>query len=156
LTRAFAPLYNAAGVAPSEEQDVAFWIFKSEPDAYSYDDLVRDGGTVWDGISNNAALLHLRSAAPGDLALIYHTGDERRAVGIAEVMSGPYPDPRLDDPKLVVVDVRPLHALSRPVGLAEIKADPFFADFALVRQGRLSVVPVTADQWARLLAMAEG
>lgn len=134
---------------------MAFWIFKTEPESYSFADLVRDGGTVWDGISNNAALLHLRAARPGDQVLIYHTGDERRAVGIAEVTSAPYPDPQLNDPKLVVVDVRPLRALPRPVTLAAIKADPFFADFALVRQGRLSVVPVTEEQWARLLAMAE-
>lgn len=134
---------------------MAFWIFKTEPESYSFADLVRDGGTVWDGISNNAALLHLRAARPGDQVLIYHTGDERRAVGIAEVTSAPYPDPQLNDPKLVVVDVRPLRALARPVTLAAIKADPFFADFALVRQGRLSVVPVTEEQWARLLAMAE-
>jgi predicted RNA-binding protein with PUA-like domain len=135
---------------------VAFWILKTEPDAYSYADLVRDGGTVWDGVSNNAALLHLRAARPGDQALIYHTGDERQAVGLAEVTSGPYPDPKLEDPKLVVIDLRPLRALPRPVGLAAIKADPFFADFALVRQGRLSVVPVGPEQWERLLAMAEG
>ncbi len=134
---------------------MAFWIFKTEPESYSFADLVRDGGTVWDGISNNAALLHLRAARPGDQVLIYHTGDERRAVGIAEVTSAPYPDPQLNDPKLVVVDVRPLRALPRPVTLAAIKADPFFADFALVRQGRLSVVPVTEEQWARLLAMAD-
>ena len=135
---------------------MAYWIVKTEPDAYSYADLVRDGSTVWDGVSNNAALLHMRRMAPGDQALVYHTGDERRAVGLAEVTSAPYADPALDDPKLVVVDLRPLRELPRPVELAAIKADPFFADFALVRQGRLSVVPVTDEQWARLLAMAEG
>jgi predicted RNA-binding protein with PUA-like domain len=135
---------------------MAYWIVKTEPDAYSYADLVRDGSTVWDGVANNAALLHMRRMAPGDQALVYHTGDERRAVGLAEVTSAPYADPALDDPKLVVVDLRPLRALPRPVELAAIKADPFFADFALVRQGRLSVVPVTDEQWARLLAMAEG
>ena len=91
---------------------------------------------------------------PGDLALIYHTGDERRAVGLAEITSAPYADPRAGDPKLVVVDVRPQRRLARPVTLADVKADPFFADFVLVRQGRLSVVPVTAEQWARLLALA--
>jgi predicted RNA-binding protein with PUA-like domain len=133
---------------------VAFWILKTEPDCYSYADLVREGATVWDGVSNNAALKHLRAMAPGDQALIYHTGDERRAVGVAEVTTGPYPDPQAGDPKLVVVDVRPARALASPVELAAIKADPFFTDFALVRQGRLSVVPVSAEQWARLLAMA--
>ena len=134
--------------------DSRFWLLKTEPEAYSYADLERDGATVWDGVSNNAALLHMRSMQPGDLALIYHTGDERRAVGLAEVTSAPYPDPRLDDPKLVVVDVRPLRTLRQPVTLAEVKAEPAFADFALVRQGRLSVVPVSPEQWRRLLAMA--
>lgn len=134
--------------------DSRFWLLKTEPEAYSYADLERDGATVWDGVSNNAALLHMRSMQPGDLALIYHTGDERRAVGLAEVTSAPYPDPRLDDPKLVVVDVRPLRTLRQPVTLADVKAEPAFADFALVRQGRLSVVPVSPEQWRRLLAMA--
>jgi predicted RNA-binding protein with PUA-like domain len=131
-----------------------FWLLKTEPDDYSYADLARDGATVWDGVSNNAALLHLRAMRPGDLALIYHTGGERQAVGLAEITSAPYPDPRGDDPKLVVVDVRPLRALKRPVALAEVKAEPAFADFALVRQGRLSVVPVAPEQWSRLMAMA--
>jgi predicted RNA-binding protein with PUA-like domain len=133
---------------------VAFWLLKTEPDVYSYANLERDGGTVWDGVSNNAALLHLRRMQSGDQALIYHTGDERRAVGLATITSAPYPDPQLDDPKLVVVDVAPLRRLARPVELAAVKADPFFAGFALVRQGRLSVVPVSEEEWARLLEMA--
>ncbi len=133
---------------------MSYWLLKTEPQAYSYADLLREGGTVWDGVTNNVALKHLRTMQPGDQALIYHTGDERRAVGLAEVTSAPYPDPRQDDPRLVVVDVRPLRLLPCPVDLATIKADPFFAEFALVRQGRLSVVPVTPEQWARLLAMA--
>jgi predicted RNA-binding protein with PUA-like domain len=131
-----------------------FWLLKTEPENYSYADLERDGATVWDGVSNNAALMHLRAMQPGDLALIYHTGDERQAVGLAEVTSAPYPDPKESDPKLVVVDIRPLRRLPQPVTLAAIKADPAFADFALVRQGRLSVVPVTEEQWSRLLGMA--
>jgi predicted RNA-binding protein with PUA-like domain len=134
--------------------DNRFWLLKTEPAAYSYADLERDGATAWDGVSNNAALLHLRAMRPGDLALIYHTGDERLAVGLAEIASAPYADPRLNDPKLVVVDIKPLRRLARPVTLATIKADPAFGDFALVRQGRLSVVPVSAEQWARLLALA--
>lgn len=133
---------------------MGYWILKTEPQAYSYADLSREGGTVWDGVSNNVALKHLRAMRPGDQALIYHTGDERRAVGLAEVTSAPYPDPQYNDPRLVVVDVRPLRPLPRPVELATIKADPFFAEFALVRQGRLSVVPVTPEQWSRLLALA--
>jgi predicted RNA-binding protein with PUA-like domain len=133
---------------------MSYWILKTEPDHYSYDDLERDGATVWDGVSSNAALKHMRDMRPGDLALIYHTGDERRAVGLAEVTSAPYADPRLGDPKLVVVDVRALRRLARPVTLAVVKADPAFAGFALVREGRLSVVPVAPEQWARLLALA--
>lgn len=132
----------------------AYWLLKSEPDAYSYDDLERDGKTVWDGVANNTALMHIRRVQPGDLALIYHTGDERRAVGVAEVISGPYPDPMQGSEKLAVMDVRAVRRLPRPVTLAAVKADPFFADFALVRQSRLSVVPVSAEQWERLLAMA--
>ena len=131
-----------------------YWLLKTEPEAYAYADLERDQATAWDGVSNNAALIHIRNMRPGDLALIYHTGDERRAVGLAEVTSAPYPDPKLDDPKLVVVDVRPLRPLGRPVSLADVKADPAFADFALVRQGRLSVVPVSPEQWLRLMALA--
>jgi len=132
----------------------SFWLLKTEPNNYSYADLEHDGATVWDGISSNAALMHMRKMRPGDLALIYHTGDERQAVGLAEVTSAPYADPRADDPKLVVVDVRPLRRLARPVTLARVKADESFAGFALVREGRLSVVPVTPEQWARLLALA--
>jgi predicted RNA-binding protein with PUA-like domain len=132
----------------------SYWILKTEPDKYSYADLERDGATVWDGISSNAALKHMRAMQPGDQALIYHTGDQRQAVGLAEVTSAAYPDPLAGEARLVVVNVRPLRMLARPVGLAAIKADPSFATFALVREGRLSVVPVSPEQWARLLAMA--
>ena len=131
-----------------------FWLLKTEPEHYSYADLERDGATVWDGVANNTALMHIRTMQPGDLALIYHTGDERQAVGLAEITSMPYADPQAGDPKLVVVDLRPLRRLFQPVTLVAVKADPEFADFALVRQGRLSVVPVSDAQWARLLGMA--
>lgn len=131
-----------------------YWLLKTEPDNYSYADLERDRTTVWDGVKNNAALMHMRTMQPGDLALIYHTGDERQAVGLAEVTSAPYPDPALDDPKLVVVDIRPLRRLARPVTLAAVKAIPEFATYALVREGRLSVVPTSDAQWARLLELA--
>ena len=131
-----------------------FWLLKTEPEHYSYADLERDGATVWDGVANNTALMHIRTMQPGDLALIYHTGDQRQAVGLAEITSAPYPDPQAGDPKLVVVDLKPLRQLPQPVTLTAVKADPAFADFALVRQGRLSVVPATEAQWARLLRMA--
>lgn len=132
----------------------SFWLLKTEPDVYSFADLVRDGATIWDGIANNAALKFMRSAQPGDLALIYHTGDERQAVGLAEITSAAYQDPKQSDPKLLVVDVRPLRPLAQPVTLAAVKADPFFAGWQLVREPRLSVMPVSAEQWARLLVMA--
>jgi predicted RNA-binding protein with PUA-like domain len=132
----------------------SLWLLKTEPDQYAYADLERDSATVWDGVSNNAALKNIRDMRPGDLALIYHTGDERQVVGLAEVTSAPYPDPKAGDPKLVVVDVKALRPLARPVTLAAVKADSAFADFALVRQGRLSVVPVSPEQWARLMWMA--
>lgn len=131
-----------------------YWLLKTEPGEYSFDDLLRDGSTVWDGVSNNAALMHMRTMQPGDPALIYHTGDERQAVGLAEVTSAPRPDPTAGDPKLVVVDVRAVRRLAQPVSLAAIKAEPAFADFALVRQGRLSIVPVPPNLWQRLLRMA--
>jgi predicted RNA-binding protein with PUA-like domain len=133
---------------------MAFWLLKTEPGDYAFADLERDGATVWDGIANNAALKHLRGARPGDLALVYHTGDERAAVGIAEITSAPYADPAETDARLVVVDVKPVRRLARPVTLAAVKADPFFAGFALVREPRLSVMPVTPAQWRRLLELS--
>lgn len=132
----------------------SYWLLKTEPDNYSYADLAYEGSTVWDGISNNAALKHMRAMQPGDQALIYHTGDERQAVGLAEVTSAAYPDPQQSDPKLLVVNVCALRPLAQPVTLAAVKADSAFAGFALVREPRLSVVPVSPEQWARLLAMA--
>jgi len=131
-----------------------YWLLKTEPSDYSYADLNRDGQTVWDGVSNNLALKHLRTIKTGDLAFLYHTGKERALVGIAEVTSDPYPDPKKSDAKLVVVDVKAKEALPQSVSLAGVKADSEFSDFALVRLPRLSVMPVTPPQWNRLLAMA--
>jgi len=134
---------------------MAYWLLKSEPDVYSYDDLVRDKKTVWDGVANNTALIHIRSMKKGDLALIYHTGDERRAVGVAEVVSSPYADPTQDSPKLAVVDVKPKKVLAKPVTLEQIKADPAFAGWDLLRIGRLSVVPVPEALWKHLEEMSK-
>ena len=131
-----------------------YWLLKSEPNDYGYEDLESDGKTRWDGVKNNLALKHMRTVKPGDQALIYHTGKEKAAVGIARVTSAPYPDPELDDERLVVFDIEPERRLERPVTLAEVKADPFFQDFALARVPRLSVMPVTAAYWKRLLRMA--
>ncbi len=131
-----------------------YWLLKTEPSDYSYANLKRDGKTVWDGVSNNLALKHLRNIKAGDLAFLYHTGKERALVGIAEVISDPYPDPSKSDAKLVVVDVKAKEELPQIVSLAEVKADSAFSDVPLVRLPRLSVMPVTLPQWNRLLAMA--
>ena len=126
---------------------MAHWLFKEEPTHYSFDDLVRDGKTVWDGIRNNLALKHLREVKKGDRVLYYHTGKEKAVVGVMAVTRGAYPDPQEQDERLVVVEVKPVARLARPVTLATLKADKRFGDFPLVRISRLSVMPVTADQW---------
>lgn len=130
------------------------WILKTEPSDYSFAQLRADRTTRWDGITNAAALKHLREIAKGDELLIYHTGDERALVGRATVTRGAYPDPNDADPKHVVIDVAAGAPLPRAITLAAIKAEPAFADLALVRQGRLSVVPVPPPQWRRLLQLA--
>lgn len=130
------------------------WLLKTEPTVYSFDNLQRDGHTVWDGVANALALRHLRSMAVGDCAFIYHSGDERQIVGIAEITRAAYADQNADDPKRVVVDLKSLEKLTKPVSLAAVKARPEFADFALVRISRLSVMPVSAKQWKLLCTMA--
>jgi len=130
------------------------WLLKTEPSTYSYADLERDKKAVWDGVSNALALKHLRAMKKGDLAFIYHTGDEKQIVGVADVTSDAYPDPKEKDPRLVVVDLRPRERLPRAVTLAEVKADAEFRDFELVRMGRLSVMPVGEARWKKLLRMA--
>ncbi|MFB3066252.1 MAG: EVE domain-containing protein [Planctomycetota bacterium] len=133
---------------------MACWLVKTEPDDYSFDDLVRDGRTRWDGIKNALALKHLRQMKKGDEVLIYHTGKQRALIGTATVLRAPHPDPEKDDPKLAVVDLKAGKALPAPVTLAAVKADRSFADFALVRMPRLSVMPVTAVQKRRLMTLA--
>jgi predicted RNA-binding protein with PUA-like domain len=135
---------------------MAYWLLKTEPSSYSFSDLERDGKTVWDGVANAQALIYLRQMQPADKALLYHSGDERAIVGVVTIVSSPYADPQLDDPKRAVVDVEVERRLPNPVTLSTIKADPFFAQFGLVRQSRLSVMPVDGEQWERLLALAEG
>jgi predicted RNA-binding protein with PUA-like domain len=137
-----------------------YWLLKTEPADYNFADLERDGMTTWDGVRNNAALKHMRAMQPGDLAFIYHTGGERAIVGIAEVSSMPYPDPAIPEaaeqkgPTPLVVDIRACRRLPQPVPLSAVKADAFFAEFALVKQARLSVMPVETDQWQRICQMA--
>jgi predicted RNA-binding protein with PUA-like domain len=135
---------------------MSFWLLKTEPSTYSFDDLVRDKKTVWNGVTNNTALKHIRSMKQGDSALVYHTGDARAAVGIAEIASDPYPDPKQKDSKLVVVDLKPKKKLPRPVTLDTIKADPVFEGLDLIRIGRLSIVPVPEKMWKRIEALSKG
>lgn len=131
---------------------MAYWLLKTEPSDYAYADLEADQGTLWDGVGNNLALKHLRQIRRGDQALIYHTGGERMVVGIAEVTSDPFPDPERENPRLVVVEVKPRRKLAEPIRLADIKSDPELKDFDLVRLPRLSVMPVTEAVWKRLLS----
>ncbi|HEY9821122.1 MAG TPA: EVE domain-containing protein [Candidatus Sericytochromatia bacterium] len=133
---------------------MAYWLLKSEPQDYSYTDLEREGRAVWNGVKNPLALKYLRTMEPTDQALVYHTGKEPQVVGIAEIVSLPYPDPRLDDPKLVVVDIQPVRSLSLPVTLAQLKQSGNFTDFDLIRIPRLSIVPVAAEYWQQILQLA--
>jgi predicted RNA-binding protein with PUA-like domain len=130
------------------------WLLKTEPSTYSFADLQRDRKTTWDGVSNPVALKHLAAMKQGDEAFIYHTGKEKAIIGIARVTKSAYPDPKLSDPKQVVVDLEPVAKLANPVALKSVKADRRFMDFALVRLSRLSVMPVNDAQWKALLAMA--
>lgn len=129
------------------------WLFKTEPSEYSYDDLEREKKSVWDGVSNNLALKNLREVRLGDVILIYHTGNEKAVVGIAEAVSEPYPDPAANDEKQVVVNLKPKRRLARPVTLNEIKANEALREFDLVRLPRLSVMPVAGQHWEALQEM---
>jgi predicted RNA-binding protein with PUA-like domain len=133
---------------------VAHWLLKTEPSTYSFDDLVRDGRTRWDGITNPVALRHLRAAAAGDLAVVYHTGDVRACIGAARILGPAYPDPDRGAGKLFVVDLQAGAPLARPVTLAEIRSDPAFSGSPLVRQGRLSFVPLTPAQWKAIESLS--
>ena len=132
------------------------WLFKTEPSAYSFAQLEADRRTVWDGVKNALALKHLSAVGKGDEVLFYHTGDEKAVVGIATVARGAYPDPKQKDAKLLVVDLEAGRALPRPVTLAEMRANSKLAGFDLLRLPRLSVMPVSAAQWAEILRMARG
>jgi predicted RNA-binding protein with PUA-like domain len=133
---------------------MANWLVKEEPTHYAFDALARDGRTRWSGVKNPLAQKHLRAMAKGDRVFYYHTGSEKAIVGIAKVLGEPYPDPDDRTGKMFVVDLAPVKRLPRPVTLAAIKADRFFADFALVRMPRLSVMPVSDEQWEHVLEMA--
>ena len=130
---------------------MAHWLMKSEPGSYSWDELVRDGGTEWDGVRNAAARLHLKAMKTGDEAFFYHSGDQRSVVGIMRIAREARPDPK--DPDWVSVRVEPVRPLG-PVTLRAIKADPRLAGMELIRQSRLSVAPVRGEEWAVLLELA--
>lgn len=131
-----------------------YWLVKTEPSSYSYEDMEKQETAVWDGVKNPVALKNLRAMHPGDQVLVYHTGDEKAVVGWATVVSAPYADPKQGDQNLTVIDLKAHRRLPQPVTLAQIKSDKTFADLPIVRQGRLSVSPVTAPQWKRLLKLA--
>jgi predicted RNA-binding protein with PUA-like domain len=149
----FARLIGALSIGSRKETfDVAYWLMKSEPENYGWADLVRDGGTEWDGVRNNAARLHLKAMKVGDEAFFYHSMSDKAVVGITRVTRGAEPDPKAPD--WVRVRVEPVRALPRPVTLAEIKAEPRLAKMELIRQSRLSVAPVRDEEWAKILGMA--
>ena len=130
---------------------MAHWLFKTEPSEYSYADLARDKRVVWEGISNATALIHLRAVKRGDTVIVYHSGKDKAAVGLAEVTRGAYADPKLGDAKRVVVDLKPVLPFARPVLLSDFRSDPLLKTTELVRITRLSVMPLTPAHHARVL-----
>ena len=131
------------------------WLMKSEPFKYSWDDLVKDGSTYWDGVRNYEARNNLAAMKKGDLALYYHSNEGKQVVGVVRVTGEAYPDPTTKDDRWVVVDVEPVVPFKRPVSLAEIKADSGLAEIALVRRGRLSVVPLTPAEFRHVMKLGK-
>lgn len=134
---------------------MSFWLLKSEPDVYSWDDLVAEGETVWNGVRNAQAANNLKAMAIGDEAFFYHSNIGKEAVAICRVTKTAYPDPTDDSGRWVAVSVAPVRPLARPVTLAAMKANPKLSDLQLIRQSRLSVVPVRPDEWTEILRMSE-
>lgn len=136
--------------------DRSYWLVKSEPAKYAYADLERDGRTVWDGVRNNAAALHLKAMKAGDEVLYYHSQEGLAVVGVAKVVKEAFPDATDPSGRFVAVELAPVRALKRPVTLKEMKAEPALAGLEMIRQGRLSVSPVRPQEWAAILKLAEG
>lgn len=132
-----------------------YWLVKSEPFKYSWDQFLKDKRTFWDGVRNYQARNNLQAMKKGDLVLYYHSNEGKEVVGIAKVVKEFYQDPTTTDPRWVVVDLSPVKALKKPVGLEQIKADPQLQDIALVRQGRLSVMPLKKEEFDRILLLAD-
>lgn len=133
---------------------MGYWLTKQEPSAYSFDDLRREGRTMWDGVHNNLALKHMRQMRKGDKAIFYHTGGERQAMGIMSIISDPYPNPEEENPRFIVVDVEYDSAFAKPVTLEDMKMRPDFAQWELLRISRLSVMPVPDNIWDAIMSMS--
>ena len=133
---------------------MAYWLAKTEPDTFSYADLEQLNRDRWNGVRNFAALKHMRQMQPGDQVFIYHTGKEKAIVGIAAVVSTAYPDPDAEDVRFIVVDFAPVRLLDRPVTLKEIKISHDFTTWELVTQSRLSVMPVSVENWHKVIAIS--
>jgi predicted RNA-binding protein with PUA-like domain len=133
-----------------------YWLLKTEPETFSYDDLLREGQSHWDGVRNYAARNHLKAMAVGDRALIYYSGKDRAIVGVAEIAAAAYPDPSIDDERWVAVGVKPIFLLQHPISLDHIKTDPQLAEMVLLRISRLSVQPVTVAEYTHILALGGG
>lgn len=140
-------------MAKTKDSKVNHWLVKQEPEDYSWDDLRRDGKTQWTGVRNFQARNNLKQMEVGDQVFFYHSGKEKSVVGIAEVAKAAYPDPTADDPSWVAVDIKPVKRLPQPVTLANIKANKKLTDFLLVRQSRLSVMPVTKEEFETIVKM---
>lgn len=134
----------------------SYWLVKSEPAKYAFADLQRDGKTVWDGVRNHAAALHLKAMKVGDQVLCYHSQEGLAVVGIAEVVKAAFPDVTDPTGRFVAVELAPVRALKRQVTLQEMKANPALSALEMIRQGRLSVSPVRPEEWTAILEMAEG
>ncbi len=131
-----------------------YWLLKTEPSVYSYSNLEKDKRTVWDGVTSPGGLFQIKNVRKGDLAFIYHTGDEKQVVGIAEIISDPYPDPKANNPKIYVFDIKPKKSLKHAVTLAMVKADKRFKNSRLVNEGRLSVQPMPKELWDIIILMS--
>lgn len=134
---------------------MAYWLVKSEPGTYAFADLERDGRTVWDGVRNYAARANLNAMKAGEEVLFYHSQDGLAAVGVAKVIREAFPDPGDATGRFVAVELAPVRPLARPVPLAEMKSNPKLAELKVIRQGRLSVSPVTDDEWAEILRLSD-
>ena len=143
-------------MAKTKNSKMNHWLMKQEPEDYSWDDLVRDGKTQWTGVRNFQARNNLNQMAVGDKVFFYHSGKEKSVVGIAEVAKAVYPDPTSDDPSWVAVDIKPVKRLPRPATLADIKANKKLTDLLLVRQSRLSVMPLTKEEFETIVKMGSG